>query len=95
MRDYSCVSAGQDFGCEISREGGTSAGQNSGCKTSGEGGISTDRIPDVKHLEKVVECRPDRIPDVRHPEKVGLWGGQNSGCEISGEGMSAGKEFRM
>ena len=48
----------------------TSAGQNSGCKTSGEGGMSADRIPDVRHPEKV-GCRPDRIPDVRHSEKVG------------------------
>ena len=60
-----------DVGCEISREGGTSVGQNSGCETSGEGGMLTDRIPDVRHLEKVVECRPDRIPDVRHPAKAG------------------------
>ena len=76
-----------------------------GCEISEKGGMSTDRIPDVRHLEKM-ECRPDRISDVRHPEKVGCrWteipdvrhpekggtsAGQNSGCETSGEcGMSA------
>ncbi|WJZ80886.1 hypothetical protein VitviT2T_000757 [Vitis vinifera] len=47
-----------------------SAEQNSGCETSGKGGTSADRIPDVRHPEKV-GLRSDRIPDVRHPEKVG------------------------
>ena len=47
---------GQNSGCETSGEGGTSVGQNSGCETSGEGGMSADRIPDVRHSEKV-GCR--------------------------------------
>ena len=61
------------------------AGQNSGCEISGEGGTSVDRIPDVRYAEKVecwpdripdvryaekVESWPDRISDVRYPEKV-------------------------
>ena len=33
------------------------------------GGTSADKIPDVRHPEKV-ERRPGRIPDVRHPDKV-------------------------
>ena len=32
--------------------------------------MSVDRIPDVRHLEKVRRW-PDRIPGARHPEKVG------------------------
>uniref|UniRef100_F6HBR3 Uncharacterized protein n=1 Tax=Vitis vinifera TaxID=29760 RepID=F6HBR3_VITVI len=33
-------------------------------------GLWPDRIPDVRHPEKV-GLWPDRIPNVRHPEKVG------------------------
>ena len=68
------TSAGQNFGCEISREGRTVAGHNSGC-----GGIRVEcerrRIPDVRHPDKV-ERWPDGIPDVRHP------GGMSAGEEF-------------
>ena len=48
------------------------AGQNFRCETSGEDGTSANKIPDVRHPEKM-GLWSDRIPDVRHPEKVGLW----------------------
>ena len=51
----------------------------------GESGMLTDRIPDVRHPEKV-GLWPDRIPDVIHPENAGLRSDKISGCETSGEG---------
>ena len=63
-------------------------GQNSGCETSGECGMSVDRIPDVRHLEKV-GCRQTefRMWDIRRGWNVG----QNSGCETSGEGGTSAR----
>ena len=44
---------GQNSGCKASERGGMSGVQDSGCEASKEGGMSADRIPDVRHPEKV------------------------------------------
>nr|CAN79706.1 hypothetical protein VITISV_012363 [Vitis vinifera] len=56
------------FGGQVTYQEGTEQ-KIAGGNGSGEGGMSADRIPDVRHPEKVGR-RSDRIPDVRHPEKV-------------------------
>ena len=47
--------------------------------------MSADRIPDVRHPEKV-RLWPDRISDVIHSENAGLQPDKISRCETSGEG---------
>ena len=55
------MSVGQNSGCEISGEGGTSAGHNSGCEISGEDGTLAGQNSSPGGMSYVARLKGDRL----------------------------------